>query len=145
MSEVSLDKKKQLAERLYVQTDLTQKQIAEDLKVSEKTMSKWAKDGNWAQLRAASTTGTANLITALLEENQAIADEARDAKRRMTSKEADIINKNANTIEKLEKKVSLVMNIEVFTNYNKWLVELNPKLAGDNTEWQRKYLATLTK
>ena len=41
--------------------------------------------------------------------------------------------------------VSLVMNIEVFTAYNKWLVELNPKLAGENTDWQRKYLATLTK
>ena len=145
MDNLTNAKKKQLAERLFVQTDLSQKEIAADLTVSEKTIGKWKEEGKWAQLKAAATTGTANLITALLEENQNIVDDARQEKRRMNSKEADIINKNANTIEKLEKKVSLVMNIEVFTNYNKWLVEVNPKLAGDNTDWQRKYLATLTK
>ena len=145
MSDVSLNQKKQLAERLFVQTDLSQKEIAADLGVSEKTIGKWKEEGKWAQLRAATTTGTTNLIAALLEENQPIVDEARQDKRRITSKEADIINKNASTIEKLEKKVSLVMNIEVFTAYNKWLVELNSKLASDNTEYQRKYLATLTK
>lgn len=145
MSEVSLSRKKQLAERLFVQTDLSQKEIAADLDVSEKTIGKWKEEGKWAQLKAAATTGTSQLITALLEENQGIVDDARQEKRRINSKEADIINKNASTIEKLEKKVSLVMNIEVFTAYNKWLVELNPKLAGENTDWQRKYLATLTK
>ena len=145
MNDVPLTRKKQLAERLFVQTDLSQKEIAADLDVSEKTIGKWKADGKWDQLRAATTTGTANLITALLEENQGIVDDARQEKRRINSKEADIINKNASTIERLDRKVSLVMNIEVFTNYNKWLVELNPELAGKNTDWQRKFLATLTK
>ena len=145
MDKLTNTQKRQLAERLYVQTDLSQKEIAADLDVSEKSLSKWKTEGKWDQLKAATTTGTSNLVKALLEENQGIVDDARKENRRINSKEADIIAKNASTIERLDKKLNLVTVIEVFTNYNKWLVEINPKLAGDNTDWQRKYLATLTK
>jgi uncharacterized protein YjcR len=145
MDKLTNPQKRQLAERLFVQTDLSQKEIAADLDVSEKSLSKWKTEGKWDQLKAAATTGTSNLVKALLEENQGIVDDARQEKRRINSKEADIISKNASTIERLDKKLNLVTVIEVFTNYNKWLVERNPQLASQNTDWQRKYLATLTK
>lgn len=145
MEKLTNPQKRVLAERLYVQTGMSQKEIAADLDVSEKSLSKWKTEGEWDLLKAATSTGPAHLVKCLLEENQGIVDDARKERRRIDSKEADIIAKNAVTIERLSSKHNLVAVIDVFTAYNKWLVEINPSLAGQNTDFQRKYLATLTK
>jgi transcriptional regulator with XRE-family HTH domain len=49
--ELSLQQKKDYAKLLFVQESLTQKQIAQKVGISEKTMSKWSNDEHWDTLR----------------------------------------------------------------------------------------------
>jgi transposase len=143
MEKITNAKKKQIAEKLYIYNDQSQKEIADDLGVSEKTLTKWKKEGKWDDIKAAHTSGTDELIKALLEENLAITRDAKAEKRRLTSKEVDIMSKNVKAITTLNKDVTLVTIIMVFKRYNKWLVELAPDVAAANTEFQRKFLYSL--
>lgn len=143
MEKITNAKKKEIAEKLYIYNDQTQKEIAADLKVAEKTISKWKTEGKWDEIKAAHTSGTDELIKALLEENLAITRDAKAEKRRLTSKEVDIMSKNVKAIQTLSKDVTLITIIMVFKRYNKWLVELDPELASANTSYQRKFLYSL--
>jgi transcriptional regulator with XRE-family HTH domain len=48
---VSIQQKKDYAKLLFIKENLSQKEIAQKVGISEKTMSKWANDDNWDRLR----------------------------------------------------------------------------------------------
>lgn len=56
---------KDLAKILFVNEGATQKEIAERLNVSEKTMGKWVKDGDWEKLKVSMLVTKDNQLTAL--------------------------------------------------------------------------------
>jgi len=138
------DAKKVNAERHYIYLGYDFKDIATLIGVSEKTIGRWAKEYKWKDKKAAEESGPDRLCQVLLEENLAISEEAKAERRRMTSKEADIINKNANTISKFKKGVNIITAMAVFRRYNNWLVEVNLDLAKSNTAYQSKFLSQLT-
>lgn len=59
---------KDFAKILFVNDYVTQKEIAIRLKVSEKTVGKWCKDGNWDSLKTSMLVTKDNQLTALYEQ-----------------------------------------------------------------------------
>lgn len=140
MPTLSNKEKRNLASQLFVTGDLSPREIADNLKVNINTISRWRKADHWDENKAAKTTGTDNLVRALLLQNQKIMDLAKEEDRTMTSKESDIVLKNAQSIKLLSKEVNLITVISVFKKYNLYLFELDPGLAKSNTEFQKKFI-----
>lgn len=137
------DKEKKLAQQLYIYGDSSQQKIAEDLGISEKTLSKWKEDEGWDKIKAARNLGKDSLVTKLYSQALKITIDAENDNRILNSKEMDTIVKIASTIDKLDRKVNLPNAISVFKEFNNFLVKINPNLAKQITEYQQKFLQHL--
>lgn len=111
---ISKTEEKNYAQILYVNENLTAKEIASRVSVSEKTVGKWIKDGNWEKLRKSLLVTKQNMISMLYDQldhlNTAIA--GREIKV-ADSKEADIISKLSTSIQRLEVETSIGQIVEV--------------------------------
>lgn len=121
--------------RLYYMQGEQQKTIAEKLGIGENTVARWVKDGQWEARRAALNITRPEivnkilvLISKILEKVDDIEEMEPEALARLISQ----IQKLANSIEKLDKRATVMDNIETFQNFNRWM------------EGQMKYDAELT-
>ena len=146
MSKTASDQKMYLAKVLYMQ-GLQGKEIAEKIGVSTTTVSKWVTSNNWQELRSAATVTRKELVNkVLLAINTAIDNANSDGE--LSSTTVDRLCKLASTIEKLDKKNNVVVVIEVFTAFVRWLQtrmqidkELTPELIKAINRYQDLYIA----
>lgn len=68
---------KDLAKVLFVNDNISQKEIAERLKVTEKTVGKWVKEGDWEKLKISLLVTKDNQLTALYGQLQSVTDEIK--------------------------------------------------------------------
>ncbi len=127
--------KKERAKLYYVQGE-TQKDIAEKVGVSEVTVSKWVKDGNWGRLRAGNKVTRTELVNKNLELIAKLLDNAMtsDDPTAESLKVSDRISKLAASIERLDKKTNVVNEIDSFINFNRWLqqrISFDRELSAD--------------
>lgn len=137
-------KKKQqsTAEQLYIYADMSQKDIAVYLEVSENTVSKWKTDGKWDELKGAKTLTKDEIIKNYYLITADTLQRARDDKRSLTSGEADSLYKIACSIDKLDKTIKLPQVIAVFKKFNEWLAEENLEAVKNLTEFQKQFIRT---
>lgn len=64
--------KKKLAQSLYVKGSMLQKEIAQKVGVTPKTLRKWTDDGNWEQLKEAQTITRSQLLQDAFNQLKAI-------------------------------------------------------------------------
>ncbi|MCT3661055.1 hypothetical protein HZR00_00810 [Elizabethkingia anophelis] len=104
---ISKREEMEYARILYVNERITFKEIAYRVKVGEKTVSKWAKDGNWERLRQSMLTTRQTQISRWYNQLDAITEriEARD--NIPTNTEADTMSKITTNIQKLEVEIGL--------------------------------------
>jgi len=134
MAQLSSKQKKDWAKTLYLNEHLAQKEIAERVGISAKTMSKWVISEKWETLKTSLTITReeqlANLYRQIAAINDAIA--SRDKKERYaTPKEADIINKLATAINKMEQETGLSEIIGVSKKILTWLRPIDPDKAKE--------------
>jgi hypothetical protein len=134
---------KLLARELYLNTFMTQKEIADRLNVTVKTICDWKDEGNWEALRAAKKVTKAALIsnyyTILYTMQEQIA--SRDIPDNVpTSKEADIMAKIGSQIEKIDKQSSLQDYILAFEEFLEFMLERDPELARKIAPYQYEFL-----
>jgi len=124
MAELNRGQKKELAQLLYTRNNLTQKEVAKKVGISENTMSRWVNDGNWDALKTSITATREEqlrrLYLQLAEYNTAI-ESREQGKRYPNSKEADAMNKIAFGIEKLERETGAVDILNVSKKMLDWL------------------------
>lgn len=116
-----IDKKKQIACDLYM-NGRTLKEIAESINVSDNTLTRWAKLGNWKTRKTASGVTRKELVIKNLEVINVLLENIKnmqDAKE--LGRTVDQICKLSASIEKLDKSTNVVTVIEIFTSLNKWL------------------------
>ena len=131
-----LNRKKELAELIYTRGDLTQKELAARVGVTEKTMSKWVNDGKWDAIRTSLTITREEqlrrLYNQIAEYNTAI--EQREAgKRFATAGEADAINKLAAAIDKLERETGARDILNVGKAMLNWLRKIDLSKAQETS------------
>ncbi|MBL4828461.1 MAG: DDE transposase family protein [Aliivibrio sp.] len=121
-----MKQKKEYAQVLYLKTNHTQKDIAVRVGVTEKTLGKWIREGDWEMLKSSliitKEQELRRMYQQLNELNNNIAGR-KEGERYATSKEADIISKLSAAIKNLERDTSIADVIDVFIDFSNWLKE----------------------
>ena len=124
MAKISIENKKEVAKTLFLKGDLTQKDIAEKVGISEVTLSKWVNVGKWGMLRstlvATRDEHLARLYMQLGELNDRVMKRP-EGERFVNSKEADTLSKLTASIRSLELQSSLTETINVCVAIVRWL------------------------
>lgn len=135
MNKEERERRRSHAKMLFCYENLTQKEIAARVKVSEVSISKWAKEESWDELKASLTITKEeqlkNLYRQLSEINRDIAN--RDEKRYATASEADSISKLANAINKMESDIGIADMVEVSKKFLKWVRRFDLEKAQEFT------------
>lgn len=135
--------KRELAFILYIETDLTQAEIAERVGTSAVSLSKWAIEGDWEHKKAIDTLSSQKLIREYYHMSFSITELIRTEKRVATNTEIDSLSKLAAAIEKIDKKTNPHIVMSVLTGYNKYLVTQDLELAQANADYQLAYVSEL--
>lgn len=123
MAKLTNQQKKEWAKLLFIKENLTQKEIAEKVGISQQTMTRWVNSEKWEDLKVSITITREeqlrNLYRQLAELNREIA--SREGNRFPNSSEADTITKLASSIDKLETETGLSEIQSTFTSFLNWL------------------------
>lgn len=118
--------KREMAQRLYVDSGYTQDEVANIIGVSRQTIVRWAKTYHWQELKAATSVSPAEQIRQLRQQianiNESILKRPL-AERWATPAEADSLNKLAAAIQKLEKEVGIEDLVNVAMGMTAWVRE----------------------
>ncbi len=137
--------KKQQAQNLYYQTELTKTQIANLLNISRRSLTYWIKEGNWNRLKE-----SANHLPSILAENcyhlvghltESYLSELRYG-RPVTNKEVDALHKLTVTIGKLKNRSTINESLEMFGFFMEGLRKKNPALAVELAPYIDEYLSS---
>jgi transposase len=111
-----LDAARELAYILFI-NGIPNKEIAERVGVSAQSVTAWIKDGDWKAKKAAKTITRTELINKTLEQ----ISHMLDSDMLKDPKQADKLSKLAALVERLDKKNSPVLSIEVFIQFTSFL------------------------
>ena len=148
------DTQRQIAQTMYIEQCATAKEIAAKLKVNEKTVSKWVKEGKWKELRLSKQTGPDNLVKNLNEllntllekrlkyENKKVKTEQDDADHRSI---IDEMSKLSAMIDRTQKdgRPSLRIHIFCLEKFMGALHQQKPKAFMELIPFQSEYLTLL--
>lgn len=134
------DKDRGLAEFLYTEGRMKQREIAEYLGYSENTISAWAADGNWKDLKNALSITPGRLVAALLKQSNDILEVAEHEGRPINSKEMDTISKITAAIERLNRKVTPSVTMAVLDDFNQFGKTIDVKAIQGVIHIQREYI-----
>ncbi len=145
-----LEEKKEYARLLFMQGE-TQKVIAQKTDVTAVTINKWVNDGGWQEQRAAKSITRPELVNKLLKSVDKLIEEANNSDDPdAVAGLGDKLSKFSATIERLDKKASIVDVIEVFMAFVKWLQfrlsfdeGISPELIKSITKYQDLYINEL--
>lgn len=116
----------ELAKSYYMQTDKTQKEIADIVGVGENTLGKWVKEGGWEETKETLRISNEKIIMNLYKEIQKIDDFVQKSETGFAdSKMADARNKILTSIIKLEKQIALPQKVAVGVQFVEFILSKN--------------------
>ncbi len=122
------------AETLFVEQGMTCAAIAEQLSITEATLSKWRNTMKWDTLREAALAAPGTIRKILTCELQHIA--AGGAPR----VDADALSKVAKSLNYFDGRVSLSVIISVFKELDTWMAGVDPARAVEISEAHRLFV-----
>lgn len=135
------DQRQLYAKELYMR-NVIQKEIAERVGVSIRTIQNWIAKFGWAEQRAAMSISTASLVPKALAKINDLLD-----KEEFDSKMADQLAKTIKALEQLNKGVSVIDEIDVFMRFDRWLQKreaidssLTTELIQQINHFQNQYI-----
>ena len=126
--------KKELAEKLFIEDGLTAKEISPLVGVSEQTLSRWRKEGNWDNKRNEFLAAPDKIKEVLMKELKSIASGEN------STIDADALAKVSKVIETLSSRTSVQVIFSVFKEFDNWMADQEPRLAIEFTEWHKRFL-----
>ena len=108
------------AKLLYTKEFLSQKEVAERVGVTEKTISKWSNEGNWKALRQSMIITKEEQLRnfyAQLDELNTQIKKREEGKRFATNTESDTISKLSSAIRNMETETSVADIVEVMRKF----------------------------
>jgi DNA mismatch repair protein MutH len=132
--------KAEVSRTLYLMTDKTQKEICEVVGWTEKTFTDQKRKGKWDEMKDTKSLTRQQIITILHGQTLKLIEGANEENRLLSAKEIDSIAKLTASIDKLEKKATIETFIEVFEEYNKWLMNVQPDFAQQNNLYQDSFI-----
>jgi len=135
---LSIKQKQDYAKLLYLKTTMTQKEIAEKISVTEKTLGSWVRKGDWEVLRASYTVTKEQELRRIYMQINALNDKITsrpEGQRFATSMEADILSKLASTARSLETETGLSSIVDSGILFLDWLRPVDFELAQKVSEY----------
>lgn len=130
---------KLMAKELYINTDKTQLEIAETCKVTDKTIRKWIKEGDWQAVREAKKVSNQQIIKNLY--SQILKLSLNDELSASNAKEIAML---AGAIEKISNKPQIHHFTEAFIQFNSFLISKGAlDLAKQLNSFQVPFLHSL--
>ncbi len=127
--ELTQAQKKEWAQLLYLADQYTQKDIAAKVKVTEKTMSNWVRDGKWELLRKSLLTTKNEILRNLYNLLDKINKKLNEEDTIGDTKIADMYVKYTAAIKNLETETSVGQHMESGRMFVNWLLQVDPQLA----------------
>lgn len=140
--------KKEWAKLLFLKDNLTQKEIAQKVGVTEKTLSKWVNEENWDKLKISIIITREEQLGRLYDQLRAINEmivNREEGKRFADSKEADILAKLSVTIKNMETDIALTDVIEVSKRVINWVRKVDYEKAKELTVIFDNYIREILK
>ncbi|RWW91854.1 helix-turn-helix domain-containing protein [Flavobacterium cerinum] len=138
MSVLSNEKKRAIAERLFVNDGMSCKEISTQIDISEQTLSKWRKgrtgEKDWDARRAEVISAPHVIKEILLKELKLVAEGEKP------NVDADALAKISKVLETVSGKVSVQIILSVFKEFDNWMAEQDPKTAVLFTEYHKRFL-----
>lgn len=138
MAEIGNDKKREIAEDMYIRLGMTGREIADSLSVTEQTVSRWKKgrDGekSWDDRKTESQLTPLKIKELLLKEAEKIA------KGEESTIQADKLSKIMSAIDQLDKKINVRTAMDVFKEFDLWMSEQDPSTAILFTKYHKLFL-----
>lgn len=138
MAEISNEKKREIAEDMYIRLGMTGREIAERLDITEQTVSRWKKgregEKSWDDRKAESQLTPLKIKETLLKEAEKIA------KGEESTVQADKLSKIMAAIDQLDKKINIRTVMDVFREFDNWMAEQEPSTAILFTKWHKLFL-----
>lgn len=136
MAKLTNSQKKEWAKTLFLKENLTQKEIAARVGVSQQTITRWVNAEHWEDLKTSITLTkqeqVGHLYRQVAEINRAISQK-NEGERFADPKEADIMSKLAAAINKMETEVGIKDIIEVGIKFIDWIRAVDLDKAKDIT------------
>ena len=129
-----------VARTLYLMTEKSQKEICQVVDWTEKTFTEQKQKGKWGEMRETKSLTKQQIISMLHTQTFKIIEAAKDENRLLDAREVDSIAKLTSSIDKLEKKATIETYIEVFEEYNRWLMAVNVDFAQRNNHHQDLFI-----
>jgi len=133
-----MTQKQELAKLLFIKENLSQKEIAVKVGVSESTVSRWATAENWDKLKVSLVVTKeeelSRLYMQLRELNDAVMKRP-EGERFVSNKEADTLTKLAAAIRTLETECSLSDKISVTCQFLEWVRKFNLEKAQEFSDF----------
>lgn len=130
--------KKVMAERMFVEDGMTAKAIADQLEVSEQTLSKWRKgkegEKSWDDKRAEMLASPHKIREILIRELMVVAGGEKSLV------DADALAKINKVIETLSDRISTQIVFSVFKEFDNWMADQDPKTAILFTEYHKQFI-----
>lgn len=138
MAEISNEKKRGIAEDMYIRLGLTGREIAENLGVTEQTVSRWKKgregERSWDDRRTESSLTPLKIKETLLKEAEKLA------RGEESGVKADQLSKIMAAIDQLDKKINVRTVMDVFREFDNWMTEQDPAVAVGFTRYHKLFL-----
>jgi len=138
MAEISNDKKREIAEDMYIRLGLTGREIAENLGITEQTVSRWKKgregEKSWDDRKTESQLTPLKIKELLLKEAEKLA------KGEESNVKADQLSKIMSAIDQLDKKINVRTVMDVFREFDNWMAEQEPTMAIQFTKFHKQFL-----
>jgi DNA-binding XRE family transcriptional regulator len=118
------EEKKDWARLLYTREKITQKEVAERVGITAKTMCSWVREENWDKLRQSIIVTKEEQLRRIymqIEELNTSIMSKPEGERFANSKQADTMNKLASAARKLETEASIADIIEVSKRIITWI------------------------
>ena len=131
------EKLREMAEEMFISRGMTAREVASILGVSEVTISKWRKgrDGvGWDEKKNEFQLTPLKVRELLLEEAQKIA------KGESSKINADQLSKIMSAVDRLDKKLSIRIIVDVFKEFDNWMSEIDAKQAVEFTKYHKLFL-----
>lgn len=129
--------KKDIAKDLYLKGGCTQEEIATKVGTTRQTVSRWAREGKWEELRASFTISTENILAGMIRQVSEIQNQAnarKEGEHSFTSKEADTVVKITSAIKKLQNDAGITDIVNVGIKFTNWLRGIDIEKAKEYNE-----------
>lgn len=143
---LSIPQKKEYAKSLYCNDGLNQKQVAEKVGISTKTMGSWVEKYKWEKLKTSfimTRENELNRLYAQLRELNTVIENREEGNRYSSSKEADTLSKLTASIRNLEVEYSISDIISSFKGFNEFMRKIDFDKSKDFIHYLDKYIQSL--